>query len=52
MWSWLGNGYSIRDLDNRDKTWYMGLVGGADIQNTFEVDDMLCPTNPSPTARL
>lgn len=52
MWSWLGNGYSLRDLDNSDKSWYLGVVGGVDIQKSFDVDKMLCPTKQSTTARL
>lgn len=52
MWSWLGNGYSIRDLDNSDKTWYMGLVDGEDVQKNFEVDEMMCPTKQLSTVRL
>ncbi|KAH0844333.1 putative sterigmatocystin biosynthesis monooxygenase stcW [Fonsecaea pedrosoi] len=52
MWAWLGNGYSLRDLDDSDKSWYLGLVDGVDVQKTFDVDEMLCPTKQSSTARL
>lgn len=41
MWSWLGNGFSERDLDGRDGTWYMGLVDGIDKQRDYDVDEML-----------
>jgi hypothetical protein len=37
VWSWLGNGFSTRDLDGRDLTWYLGLVDGEDVQRDFEV---------------
>lgn len=34
-WYWLGNGYSSRDTDGRDLTWYMGLVDGEDRQREY-----------------
>jgi hypothetical protein len=37
VWHWLGNGFSTRDLDGRDLTWYMGLVDGRDEQRHFDV---------------
>jgi hypothetical protein len=30
-----GNGFSVRDSDGRDKTWYLGLVGGKDVQAVY-----------------
>ena len=30
--AYLGNGYSTRDYDERDSTWYLGLLGGQDIE--------------------
>lgn len=36
-WYWLGNGYTMRDLDGRDLTWYLGLVDGKDEQISFDV---------------
>lgn len=40
MWSWLGNGFSIRDFDGRDRTWYFGLVDGRDEQREYDVREM------------
>ncbi|OAP58404.1 hypothetical protein AYL99_07494 [Fonsecaea erecta] len=37
VWYWLGNGFSTRDLDGRDLTWYLGLVDGKDEQQYFDV---------------
>jgi hypothetical protein len=37
QWSWLGNGFSTRDNDGRDITWYMGLVDGKDTQQDFKL---------------
>lgn len=36
MWSWLGNGSSMRDLDGRDLTWYLGSVEGEDVQKLHD----------------
>lgn len=36
-WYWLGNGFSCRDLDGRDLTPYLGLVGGRDEQREYEL---------------
>lgn len=36
-WYWLGNGYSMRDLDGRDLTPYLGLVDGIDEQRDYDV---------------
>jgi hypothetical protein len=30
MWAWLGNGFSTRDYDGKDTTWFWGLVDGKD----------------------
>jgi hypothetical protein len=38
MWAWLGNGFSTRDLDGRDNTWYWGLVDGVDKHSDFAED--------------
>lgn len=40
MWSWLGNGFSLRDYDGRDLTWYMGLVEGEDEQKEYDVQKL------------
>ncbi|KAJ3536866.1 hypothetical protein NM208_g6542 [Fusarium decemcellulare] len=29
----LGNGFSVREFDGRDLSWYLGLLGGHDIQS-------------------
>jgi len=36
-WYWLGNGFSTRDLDGRDLTFYMGLVDDLDKQRDYDV---------------
>ncbi|KIW81124.1 hypothetical protein Z517_04147 [Fonsecaea pedrosoi CBS 271.37] len=36
-WYWLGNGFSMRDLDGRDLTFYLGLVDGIDEQRDYDV---------------
>lgn len=36
-WYWLGNGFSMRDLDGRDLTHYLGLVDGLDEQREYDV---------------
>ncbi|OCK73333.1 FAD/NAD-P-binding domain-containing protein [Lepidopterella palustris CBS 459.81] len=36
MWAWLGNGFSLRDLDGRDPTWFWGLSDGIDEDRDFE----------------
>ncbi len=38
-WQWLGNGFSVRDYDGRDLTWYMGLVEGEEKQREFDLPD-------------
>lgn len=40
MWSWLGNGFSLRDYDGRDLTWYMGLIDNEDTQKAYEVSEL------------
>lgn len=37
LWQWLGNGFSLRDIDGRDTTWYWGLVDGVDEQKEYGV---------------
>jgi hypothetical protein len=37
VWSWLGNGFSTRDLDGRDLTKHMGLLDGLDRQIDYDV---------------
>jgi hypothetical protein len=37
VWAWLGNGFSTRNVDGRDLTWYLGLVDGRDEQKDFDV---------------
>ncbi len=37
VWSFLGNGFSLRDNDGRDLTYYMGLVDGEDRQRDYDV---------------
>lgn len=41
MWSWLGSGFSTRDVDGRDRTWYFGLVDGEDKQQEYDMSEML-----------
>jgi len=41
MWSWLGNGFSTRDFDGRDRTWYFGLIDGVDKQREYDVHEMM-----------
>ncbi|EXJ87185.1 hypothetical protein A1O3_04144 [Capronia epimyces CBS 606.96] len=36
-WQFLGNGFSLRDIDGRDITWFWGLVGNEDRQRSFDV---------------
>ncbi|KAK4935997.1 hypothetical protein LTR10_023044 [Elasticomyces elasticus] len=36
-WYWLGNGFSMRDLDGRDLTPYLGLVDNLDEQRDYDV---------------
>ncbi|KAF2483098.1 FAD/NAD-P-binding domain-containing protein [Neohortaea acidophila] len=40
MWAWLGNGFSTRDFDGKDLTWYFGLVDGEDRQKQYDVHEM------------
>jgi hypothetical protein len=35
LWQWLGNGFSLRDVDGRDTTWYWGFVDGVDEQKEY-----------------
>lgn len=35
MWQWLGNGFSLRDVDGKDTTWYWGLIDGKDEQKDY-----------------
>ena len=37
-WQYLGNGFSTRDVDGRDITWYWGLVDGVDEQRSHEIN--------------
>jgi len=37
MWQFLGNGFSKRDIDGRDITWYWGLIDGIDEQRNYEI---------------
>ena len=37
IWHFLGNGFSTRDTDGRDLTWYMGLVDEKDEQREFDL---------------
>jgi len=34
-----GNGYSMRDLDERDATWYLGIVDGEDKEPDYTEDE-------------
>lgn len=36
-WNWLGNGFTQRDVNGKDITWYMGLVDGLDKQRDYVV---------------
>ncbi|OQV07522.1 hypothetical protein CLAIMM_11945 [Cladophialophora immunda] len=36
-WAFLGNGFSTRDYDGRDITWFWGLVDGKDRQEKYEL---------------
>ncbi|KAF2812378.1 FAD/NAD-P-binding domain-containing protein [Mytilinidion resinicola] len=38
MWAWLGNGFSLRDVDGRDNTWYWGQVDGLDEETDYAED--------------
>ena len=35
-WQFLGNGFSLRDVDGRDITWFWGLIGDEDKQQSFD----------------
>jgi hypothetical protein len=37
-WGFLGNGWSIRDYDGSDITWFWGLVDGKDTKEEYELD--------------
>ena len=37
MWNWLGNGFSMRNYDGSDLTWYLGTVDGNDRQKDHDV---------------
>ncbi|KAJ6005156.1 FAD/NAD-P-binding domain-containing protein [Penicillium sp. IBT 35674x] len=37
MWAWLGNGFTQRDVDGRDITWFLGLVDGIDQQRDYVI---------------
>lgn len=37
-WGFLGNGWSIRDYDGSDITWFWGLVDGKDKKEEYELD--------------
>ena len=41
MWSWLGNGFSTRDYNGTDLTWYLGTVDGDDRQKEYDVEKFL-----------
>lgn len=51
MWSWLGSGFSARDYDGRDLTWYFGLVDGQDRQRDYDVHEMEYP-GAEPAAKV
>jgi hypothetical protein len=36
-WAFLGNGFSTRDYDGRDVTWFWGLVDGKDKSEEYEL---------------
>lgn len=36
-WAFLGNGFSTRDYDGRDVTWFWGLVDGNDKQEQYDL---------------
>lgn len=36
-WNFLGNGFTQRDVNGKDITWYMGLVDGIDKQRDYVV---------------
>jgi cation diffusion facilitator CzcD-associated flavoprotein CzcO len=38
MWRFLGNGFSTREFDGRDLSYYLGLVNGKDEQEDLEAD--------------
>jgi hypothetical protein len=40
QWQWLGNGFSLRDYNGLDTTWYMGLVEGKDEQEEYDVSEL------------
>lgn len=52
MWSWLGSGFSTRDYDGRDLTWYFGLVDGEDKQRDYDVREMEWPGEEPPAAKI
>lgn len=37
---YLGNGFSAREFDGRDLSWYLGLLGGKDEQVVFRKEDI------------
>lgn len=37
MWAWLGNGFTLRDYDGSDLTWYMGRANDRDLQEEYDV---------------
>lgn len=41
MWAWLGNGFSERDCNRKDLTWYLGTVDDEDKQQEYDVSEFL-----------
>ncbi|KAF7190309.1 putative sterigmatocystin biosynthesis monooxygenase stcW [Pseudocercospora fuligena] len=41
MWNWLGNGFSERDYNGQDLTWYLGVVDHEDKQQEYDVPGFL-----------
>lgn len=39
QWAFLGNGFSLREFDGRDTTYWMGLLGGQDRQPEYDEQD-------------
>lgn len=37
---YLANGFSAREFDGRDLSWYLGLLDGKDVQPEFSRDDI------------
>jgi hypothetical protein len=37
---YFGNGFSAREFDGRDLSWYLGLLGGKDEQVVFRKEDV------------